>query len=43
LIAVGVLYYFEHKFAEEDVELAFFKLNAIVSFTVFLMVIVRGF
>jgi len=43
LIAVGVLYYFEHKFAEKDVELAFFKLNAIVSFTVFLMVIVRGF
>jgi len=43
LIAVGVLYYFEHKFAEKDVELAFFKLNAIVSFTVFLMVVVRGF
>lgn len=39
LIAVAVLYYFEHKFAEKDVELAFFKLNAVVSFVVFLMVI----
>lgn len=42
LIGVAVLYYFEHKFAEKDVELAFFKLNAVVSFVVFLMVIVRG-
>lgn len=39
LIAVGVLFYFEHKFAEKDVELAFFKINAVVSFVVFLMVI----
>ena len=42
LVMVAVLYYFEHRFAEKDVELAFFKLNAIVSFVVFLMVIVRG-
>lgn len=41
-VIVGVIYYFEHKFAEKDVELAFFKLNAAVSFVVFLMVIVRG-
>ncbi len=42
LVMVAVLYYFEHRFAEKDVELSFFKLNAIVSFVVFLMVIVRG-
>ncbi len=42
LIAVGVLYYFEHMFAEKDVELAFFKLNAVVSFVIFLMVIGKG-
>jgi len=42
LIIVAVLYYFEHKYAEKDVELAFFKLNAVVSFVVFLMVIVKG-
>ncbi|MGB9663775.1 MAG: 4-hydroxybenzoate octaprenyltransferase [Ignavibacteria bacterium] len=41
-VIVGVILYFEHKFAEKDVELAFFKLNAVVSFVVFLMVIVRG-
>lgn len=42
LIAVAVLYFFEHKYAEKDVELSFFKLNAVVSFVVFLMIIVRG-
>lgn len=42
LIAVAVLYFFEHKYAEKDVELSFFKLNAVVSFVVFLMIIARG-
>lgn len=42
LIIVAILYYFEHKFAEKDVELAFFKLNALVSFVVFLMIITKG-
>ncbi len=42
LIAVAILYYFEHKYAEKNVELSFFKLNAVVSFVVFLMIIVRG-
>lgn len=42
LISVAVLYYFEHKYAEKDVELSFFKLNAIVSFAVFMMIIVKG-
>lgn len=42
LIAVAVLYFLEHKYAEKNVELSFFKLNAVVSFVVFLMIIVRG-
>lgn len=42
LISVAVLYYFEHKYAEKDVELSFFKLNAVVSFVVFLMIIAKG-
>ncbi|MCX8056975.1 MAG: putative 4-hydroxybenzoate polyprenyltransferase [Ignavibacteria bacterium] len=42
LLSVGILYYFEHKYAEKDVELSFFKLNAVVSFVVFLMIITRG-
>ncbi len=42
LVLVAVIYYFEHKYAEKDVELAFFKLNAVVSFVIFLMVIARG-
>lgn len=42
LIAVAVLYFLEHKYAEKNVELSFFKLNAVVSFIVFLMIIVRG-
>ncbi|MCX8010237.1 MAG: putative 4-hydroxybenzoate polyprenyltransferase, partial [Ignavibacteria bacterium] len=41
LIAVAVLLFFEHKFSE-NVELAFFKINSIVGFAVFLMVIVKG-
>lgn len=42
LLAVAVLYFLEHKYAEKNVELSFFKLNAVVSFVVFLMIIVRG-
>lgn len=42
LIAVAILYFFEHKYAEKNVELSFFKLNAVVSLVVFLMIIVRG-
>lgn len=42
LVSVAVLYYFEHKYAEKDVELSFFKLNAIVSFAVFMMIISKG-
>lgn len=41
LIIVAVIYYFEHKYAETNVELAFFKLNAVVSFIVFLMIFVK--
>lgn len=41
LFLVAVIYYFEHKYAETNVELAFFKLNAVVSFVVFLMIIVK--
>lgn len=42
LITIAILYFFEHKYAEKDVELSFFKLNAAVSFVVFLMIIVKG-
>lgn len=42
LIAVAVLLFFEHKYAEENVELAFFKINSVVSFAVFFMIIFQG-
>ncbi len=40
LVMVGVLYFLEQKYAEKNVELSFFKLNAVVSFVVFLMIII---
>lgn len=42
LIAVAVLLFFEHKYADENVELAFFKINSVVSFAVFFMIIFQG-
>ncbi len=41
LIIIAIIYYYEQRFAEKNVELAFFKLNAVVSFIVFLMVITQ--
>ncbi len=42
LIAIAVLLFFEHKYAERNVELAFFKINSFVGFAVFFMIIFRG-
>lgn len=39
LVTTGILLYLEHQYAERNVELAFFKINALVGFTVFLMII----
>lgn len=39
LVTTGILLYLEHQYAEKNVELAFFKINALVGFTVFLMII----
>jgi len=41
LIAIAVLLFFEHKYAEKNVELAFFKINSFVGFAVFFMIIFR--
>lgn len=43
LIAIAVLLFFEHKYAEKNVELAFFKINSFVGFAVFFMIIFQGF
>lgn len=39
LIAIAILLFFEHKYAEKNVELAFFKINSVVGLVVFFMII----
>jgi 4-hydroxybenzoate polyprenyltransferase len=42
LVAIAILLFFEHKYADKNVELAFFKINSFVGFAVFFMIIFQG-
>lgn len=39
LIAIAILLFFEHKYAQKNVELSFFKINSVVGLVVFFMII----